>query len=244
MHRQPADTTSQTEKGAGAPVCRRACAALELLVGAYDFARELQRDPWDFAVEIEDLRRAGLANCELRWLVCRGYVEHAREVTSEGDEVRAFRPCRGLTFSKTTCFCLTEQGLAFARAAMAEARPPDQATAPQPPAAADQAEGPLRPRWDRARQELRLGDVVVKQFKVPAVNQERILAAFEEEGWPVRLDDPLPPQPDQDSKRRLHDTINALNRNQKEPLVRFMGDGSGQGIRWALVERPSVRNGE
>jgi hypothetical protein len=94
--------------------------------------------------------------------------------------------------------------------------------------------GPI-PVWDRERQELRLGDVVVKQFKVPAVNQERVLAVFEEEGWPVRIDDPLPPIGDQDPKARLHDTIVALNRNQKHPLIRFYGDGTGQGVRWGRI---------
>ena len=62
-----------------------------------------------------------------------------------------------------------------------------------------------------------------------------ILAAFEEEGWPPRIDDPLPPKPDQDPKRRLHDTINSLNRNQQHLLIQFFGDGSGQGIRWNLI---------
>jgi hypothetical protein len=88
------------------------------------------------------------------------------------------------------------------------------------------------PHWDRDRQELRFGDILVKQFKVPAPNQEIILSSFEEEGWPARIDDPLPPQPNQDSKRRLHDTINALNRSHRQPLIRFLGDGSGEGIRW------------
>ena len=97
--------------------------------------------------------------------------------------------------------------------------------------------GSALPHWDRDRQELRVGNVVVKQFKVPAPNQEMIIAAFEEEGWPPRIDDPLPPHPQQDSKRRLHDTINSLNRNQREELIRFLGDGSGQGIRWERTDR-------
>ena len=87
-----------------------------------------------------------------------------------------------------------------------------------------------------------MGDIVVKQFKVPALNQERILAAFEEEGWPVHIDDPLPPHPEQDPKRRLHDTINSLNRNQKNPLIRFLGNGNGQGIRWELSRRGAVES--
>jgi hypothetical protein len=36
---------------------------------------------------------------------------------------------------------------------------------------------------------------VVKEFKLPAPNQETILTAFQEEGWPPRIDDPLPPVP-------------------------------------------------
>jgi hypothetical protein len=92
-----------------------------------------------------------------------------------------------------------------------------------------------KPTWDRDLQQLRLGNVIVKQFKVPAANQEAILAAFQEEDWPVRIDDPLSPKSDQDPKRRLHDTINSLNRNRRRPLLRFVGDGSGQGVRWEFV---------
>jgi hypothetical protein len=78
---------------------------------------------------------------------------------------------------------------------------------------------------------------VVKQFKSPAMNQETILTAFEEENWPPRIDDPLPPEPDLDPKRRLHATINSLNGRQKNPLIRFVGDGTGEGVRWELVQR-------
>jgi len=88
-----------------------------------------------------------------------------------------------------------------------------------------------------------MGEMVVKQFKVPAPNQEVILASFEEEGWPPRIDDPLPPQADQDSKRRLHDTIITLNRHQKNRLIRFSGDGSGEGVRWDPCDPEPDRNG-
>ena len=58
-------------------------------------------------------------------------------------------------------------------------------------------------------------DLLVKRFKVPAPNQEMILAAFEEESWPVRIDDPLPVHPCLAAKRRLHETITSLNRHQR-----------------------------
>jgi hypothetical protein len=100
----------------------------------------------------------------------------------------------------------------------------------------------LVPTWDPHRQQLRLGDKIVKEFKLPAPNQELILMAFEEEGWPVRIDDPLPPHSDQDPKQRLHSTLNALNRHQKNRLLRFCGDGRGQGIRWEVL--PPGENGK
>jgi hypothetical protein len=98
-----------------------------------------------------------------------------------------------------------------------------------------------RPKWDQQRRQLRVGAGVVKEFKLPSPNQETVLMAFEEEGWPPRIDDPLSPLPHLDPRRRLHDTIKALNRKQKRDLIRFMGDGSGEGIRWELTDKGSAR---
>ncbi len=94
---------------------------------------------------------------------------------------------------------------------------------------------PRRPKWDQQRRQLRVGAQIVKEFKLPSPNQETVLTAFEEEAWPPRIDDPLPPLPNLDPRRRLHDTIKALNRKQKHDLVRFRGDGSGEGIRWEFI---------
>jgi hypothetical protein len=94
----------------------------------------------------------------------------------------------------------------------------------------------IRPFWDSNRRELRLGSQVVKRFKWPAMNQELIVLAFEEEGWPRRIDDPLPLDPNIDPKRRLHDTIKCLNRHQLIPLIKFRGDGTGQGVLVEIVD--------
>ena len=93
------------------------------------------------------------------------------------------------------------------------------------------------PHWDGETRELRLDGQIVKQFKWQAVNQEIVLGAFQEDGWPPVIDDPIPPKPEQDTKRRLQDTIKSLNRNQAHPVIKFHGNGSGEGIRWEIVER-------
>src|SRR5438132_1184566 len=78
--------------------------AFSILLEAYDYARELQHSVWDFAVEIPILRVAGLTNSDLRWLVCRGFVEHAAEITRATQDSRAFHGTGSLTFTKRTCF--------------------------------------------------------------------------------------------------------------------------------------------
>ena len=91
------------------------------------------------------------------------------------------------------------------------------------------------PRWDRDRHQLSLGRQLIKEFKLNSPNQEAVLMAFEEEGWPPRIDDPLIPHPDTEPKERLRNTIKSLNRKQVHRLIRFMGDGTGEAIRWELI---------
>jgi hypothetical protein len=205
--------------------------SISALLQAHDYAHDLGLCEWSFAVEIAELRAAHLSNNDLRWLVCKGYVKHAREHTPIGEDVRAFREAGRLRFCRRTCFVLTPAGAAFCQAARVRGPAED-------PAVAVCTAG--RPRWDADRQELRFGSDLVKQYKVPAPNQEMILAAFEEEGWPQRIDDPIPPAGDSDPKRRLHDTIVSLNRKQKRRRIRFLGDGSGEGVRWEALAEPDV----
>lgn len=237
--------TSSTSRGSGklAPskpseirLAPRIKAALRALLEALDYVEDLQGNVWDFATEISILRRLKLTNSDLRWLIGKGLVEYAFEVTLAGDSSRSFRqPTRPL-FYKKACFVLTPAGAALTREIRGRSgtapRTNGRSTAQSSGLNRVAVPGPLVPKWDRDRQELKVGSTMVKCFKVPAANQEAILAAFEEEGWPTRIDDPLPPHRDQLSKRRLQETIKSLNRNQKRPLIRFLGDGSGQGVRW------------
>ena len=91
-----------------------------------------------------------------------------------------------------------------------------------------------KPTWDGVHRELRLGLVVVKSFRQPAKNQQLILEAFQEQHWPLRIDDPLPGGDNVVRKERLHDAIKKLNR-QKVRLIHFKSDGLGKGILWELI---------
>jgi len=215
-----------------------------LLLQGFDYARELNRDVWDFAVELSTLRAAGMTRNDVRWMIYQGFVEHAREVSLPGEIHRDFHHGGQIVFRRDTCLALTPRGAVALRSL--SSGPAERvggqngevsaAAAPEPVArrvvAAEHASSEVVPQWDAMRLELRFGDLLVKQFKLPSPNQETILMAFQEERWPPRIDDPLPPRADVDPKRRLNDTIKSLNRNQKDRCVRFMGDGTGRGIRW------------
>lgn len=212
--------------------------ALEALLQAYKYALDTNSTVWDFAISIRRLLSLGVSETDLRWFVRRGFTEHGREVTVEGDDGREFRPTGNLTFSRRTCFVLTSEGVAVAEAQCA--RPQNgRAVLSLPGSNGHQGGRPLllSPHWNSSSRKLQLNDQLVKCFRWPAVNQEAVLCAFQEEGWPERIDDPLPPQPEQDVKRRLADTIKCLNRKQVNELVHFRGDGTGEGVVWELVER-------
>ena len=208
---------------------------LSLLAEARDYAAFLHREIWDFAVELASLQAVGLTNSEIRCLVCMGYVKHNRErVDSTTDGTRRFCQEGLLTFCSESCFVLVEEGAAAFETWISRADATPAPNGQDLPTDAAMPTRPLTPIWDGERQELRVGMRLVKQFKLPSPNQEIILSCFQEEGWPARIDDPLPPVADILPKRRLHDTIKSLNRSQKCQLIRFSGDGSGEGVRWEL----------
>lgn len=91
----------------------------------------------------------------------------------------------------------------------------------------------ITPHWNAAARQLWFGGDLLKAFLVPAQIQVAILAAFEEMGWPSRIDDPLPPRDGTPAKDRLKSAIRSLNRNQRVWRVQFSGDGTGAGILWS-----------
>lgn len=209
--------------------------ALALLLKSAAYTRQAGVDCWEFAVGISQLSRLGLCENDLRFLVRMRFVDHATEVTSAGDISREFVPTGDLFFTNRTCFVLTPDGCATAAAIVNTPMEESVISATKPTWSDLESISLALPTWDVARRLLILNGRIVKQFKWQAVNQETVLSVFQEEGWPGRIDDPLPPSPDVGVKRRLSDTIKCLNRNQRDKLLQFHGDGTGQGVIWKVA---------
>jgi hypothetical protein len=222
-------------------------AALMQLAEACDYARDAGRDPWDFAIEIGTLTALGLNHSDLRWLASKGFVAHACETTQLSDPSRRFRPSPNLNFVDQTCFVVTPSGMLLMR------KPASDPTvhhfggglhlvgeAAAPLVGQRQTHSPRlidTPYWDCNRRCLMMGDRLVKQFRVPSPNQETILLAFQEEGWPPCIGDPLPLPAQQRPPMRLHDTIKSLNAKQENRLIRFRGNGTGQAVLWEPIDQ-------
>jgi hypothetical protein len=158
-------------------------------------------------------------------------VELARELAPRADGVRQFRRLLGLSLGKHTCVVLSLDGATVARSLVSQ---PTEIPSRGGTGNTKTIKRPL-PNWDGQRRELCVGKILVKRYRLPSPNQQAILMALEEEGWPSRIDDPLPMVTDLDAKQRLHDTIKNLNRHQHRRCLRFFGDGTGQGVCWEYI---------
>jgi hypothetical protein len=222
-------------------------ASLAMLFRAYQYSLETNSSRWQFAVEIDDLLRAGLSRSELRWLMATGLVIHACEILATSSRTRRFTGLGMHSFLRSSCFVLSDKAIEKLSAPRAEKPrlsillrlpPGNHSPANHSPANSAQqipgAAGLSLPEWNCERRELRLRGFLIKQFRGPAANQEWIIKALHEETWPTRIDDPLPPISDKDSRRRLNDAIKNLNRHQAHELIVFRGDGTGCGVLWEL----------
>ena len=195
-------------------------APVRKLLQAARFADALNLDPWQFAIGLDPLKQLGLSENELRWMLFSGYLSQrfqiAPSVQVEGRNLLIDGYLPLLAYS---CFVLTDIGRAFAETLLESRR----------------ILSPDYPVWKHTARELVFRGAVVKRLIGTARNQELILEAFEEEGWPERIDDPLPPVEGVDSKQRLHDAIKRLNRAQQSHLICFRGDGRAVGVRWQAL---------
>lgn len=200
---------------------KRVQAGIQLLFEATQDARHFAVDKWQYAPSIMEFLATGATGADLRWLITEGCVEHAIDRSDQDSVEREFvQPFAALSFSDRSCFVITEVGRKLASSIAAQVN----------------IECPGVPNWDPQSRELRWSGLIVKRFRTPPGCQEIILAVFEEEHWPRRIDDPLKPVDGIDQRVRLHDTIKRLNRNQCEARIRFSRDGTGKGILWESVQ--------
>jgi hypothetical protein len=214
----------------GSPVSERMHQALRQLLNAHDFAGELGMDPWQFAVEVQGLRLAGLTTSDLRWLVCRRYVEHRLEQMQKGAAERRFHRAANLAITRRSCFILTPAGLELALEHV------DGHTGPSPfPAPAAVRNGdPIAqagPHWDEDTRILYWSGRPVKRYRYDAPNQEYVLRVFQSHDWTRSVEVQLPDDGGGSYKERLHDAIKHLNRSVR-PVLRFRQAGT-----WVMWEQ-------
>jgi hypothetical protein len=82
--------------------------------------------------------------------------------------------------------------------------------------------------WNRRLGELRLNGKLIRKVRMAnATRLSAILDAFQDEGWPEQIEDPLSVKSD---SQLLRETLRTLNQRLKR--LRFFADGTGHGIRW------------
>ncbi len=87
--------------------------------------------------------------------------------------------------------------------------------------------------WNPDRGELTIDGQIARYIRNPkgAKNAVKVLAIFQEENWPERIDSPF--SPDEAGKQKLRDTVSSLN--DRSQGIRFSADGTGEGIRFHLT---------
>jgi hypothetical protein len=83
-----------------------------------------------------------------------------------------------------------------------------------------------KPQWDKVGQKLYYGGNLCAHYQRPAPNQTAILDAFEEQGWPSRIANPLV------ASWKLRDTIGDLQAKLKDSPLLVGRDGTSKGIIW------------
>jgi hypothetical protein len=181
--------------------------ALRALLAGFEEAERRGCSRWHLGVSRQQLRKAGLAGEPLLDLLVAGLMERS------GDQ-----------------FAMTPKGVRAFRASPI-------GPAPDGVAAAGPADDGVLPCYDADLRRLTLGGLLVKVLPDSAVNQEAVLLAFQEEGWPQVIDDPLPGVNGLDPRQRLKDTLTRLNRSQREARVVFHRLTRGTRVRWEVPGR-------
>jgi len=196
---------------------------------AMEYSIDLTTSPWEFALQFCNARELEVNQNDLRWMVFKGWIKHQSK-NAEFLEQNS-RP----DVQQGSRFIISNEGVAVFNSLIA--CEPENLISKNAVHSKSRGNSGNRskPDWNAERKELSFYGKVVKRFRWPAPNQETVLSVFSEEDWPARIEDPLPQGNGLDPKRRLGDTIKCLNRNQFESLIRFRGDGTGEGVLWDIA---------
>lgn len=94
------------------------------------------------------------------------------------------------------------------------------------------------PRWLSSTGELWFQGEVIRRIRnqAKASTIVRILAAFEENGWPSTIDDPVTAGGDSVQRRRAVESL-----NHGLTLIRFACAGDGESFRWDVLPQPKPK---
>lgn len=207
-------------------------AYVELLNACWE-AREQNLPARDQPVSISRLRRLGISDELLLWMLFQAHIEHLTPSATgtTHDPANEVKPSVRLTAA--SMFALTTTGESFADMLLALSLLPADDDEFQEAWSLLQL-GQLVPHFDGDQRIFTWGQHLIKQFRQPSPNQETLLRSAEELLWPEWMDDPLPRKPKKNPKLLLRDTIKNLNRNQLSHFVHFKGDGTGTRVGWEL----------
>jgi hypothetical protein len=191
--------------------CRHHCAVL------------LGRAPQERAADWQSLRaEVGAGDADLGALLAAGLIERHEGAPPGPRGGRAGPPPHpDFLEGGRPAFALTSAGAALAKAMFCAA----------PAAARAGGPGGERPCWRAADRELRFRGEVVLRFGRSAPNQERVLGALEELGWPPQIDNPLPLKKGKRQRKRLCDTLRHLSAAQR--AIHFRVSVDGRAVLWA-----------
>jgi hypothetical protein len=89
-------------------------------------------------------------------------------------------------------------------------------------------EDTLRPSWNAATRQLRLGSVVVRSYRRRAPSQFLVLDAFQAADWPLSVRRPA-------TLHGLKDTVEALNEGLANCRLRFERGAAEESISWSIT---------
>jgi hypothetical protein len=171
----------------------------------------------------------GIGPPTLLWMLYQGHVDHLQPAGEAGGGLHVLAPVDSVLLGETSAFALSGEGERFAGNFLGHVFSELEDLL----AGWDLLVlGHLVPKYEREGRVFSWGNWLLKCFRQPSINQEIILCAAEELGWPAWFDDPLPRVAGLSPKVRLHDALKALNRHQLRCCVRFRGDGTGTRVGW------------